>query len=180
MSLIDASSNQEVKVSPIAQPAPVIEVLKPINPMAKLRNAKRTPQAKPHAIPAMMLSRSERQQMGLLRSKLNESSQGALKFNVFDDDDDDLPGYDELSIHQFYSRPKLVKDENPDDTVDSALFNDTVKLRLTMARLKALEAHALAHATDDGEPLPERVSNRLAEARAKALARFTETHSEQA
>ena len=178
VSLIDASSNQEVTVSAIAQPAPVIEVLKPINPMAKLRAAKKVAQAtKPHTIPVQLLSRSERQQMALLLSNLSEKEKGKAKQKFVDDDDDGDDGYEALPLHQFYTRPRLVRDDEPDEAANITLFNDNVRLRLMMARLKALEAHAMAQVQDDGEPLPERVSNRLAEARAKALARHAELHS---
>ncbi len=178
VSLIDASSNQEVTVSAIAQPAPVIEVLKPINPMAKLRAAKKVAQAaKPHAIPAQLLSRSERQQMALLLSNLHEKEKGKIKPNYFDDEDDGNDGYEVLPLHQFYSRPRVVRDDEQQEAANTTLFNDNVRLRLMMARLKALEAHAIAQVQDDGAELPERVTSRLAEARAKALARHAELHS---
>ncbi len=177
VSLIDASSNQEVTVSPIGQPAPVIEVLKPINPLAKLRAAKKVAQAKPHTLPAQLLSRSERQQLTLLLSNLHEKETGKLKPNYLDDENDGDDGYEMLVLHQFYSRPRLVRDDEPDEAANTTLFNDNVRLRLMLARLKALEAQAMAQAPDDGAPLPERVTSRLAEARAKALARHAELHS---
>lgn len=179
ISLIDASSNQEVIVSPIPQPAPLAHVLKPLNPMAKLRAAKKeAPQAKARVFPAVMLSRAERQQMALLLTGPKKSPQGKIRIKFFDDDDDDDNGYEDLPLHQFYSRPRLVRDDesNYDDTLSPTLFSDNVRIRLLMARLKAVEAHALTHVSDDGVPLSEGVQTRLAAARAKALARHAELH----
>jgi hypothetical protein len=48
-------------------------------------------------------------------------------------DDVDV-GYDELSIHRGYSRPRLVED---DDTE----LSDEIKIRLMVARMKALEVY---------------------------------------
>jgi hypothetical protein len=48
---------------------------------------------------------------------------------------------------------------------------------LLISRLKAVEAHALNQAKDDGEALPESVQHRLQEARMKAVRAHQEKFS---
>lgn len=65
---------------------------------------------------------------------------------------------------------RVIKDDKQDDPeADLLAISDTARIRLMMARLKAVEAHVLAQVPDDGEALPQRVTDRLKEARAKAL-----------
>jgi hypothetical protein len=53
---------------------------------------------------------------------------------------------------------------------DSQGLSEHVRFRLLMARLKAVEAHALNQVQDDGEALSESVQLRLKQARLKAVA----------
>ena len=167
-SFVDASvPHAGVTITPIPMPAAVTEVLPPINPTAKLRAAKKAKQATKEALPITLLSRTERHQMALMvaRQKNNEAPAHSA------DDEDEGQSHDgEHVLQQFYSRPRVIKDDKQDDPeADLLAISDTARIRLMMARLKAVEAHVLAQVDDDGEALPQRVTDRLKEARAKAL-----------
>ena len=168
LSFVDpAASPADVTITPIPMPAAVTELLPPINPAAKLRAANKAKQDAKNALPATLLSRTERHQMALLIAKRQK---GASPAHNIEDDDEGQSHDGEHVLHQFYSRPRLIKeDERDDPEADLMAISDTARVRLLMARLKALEAHALAQVPDDGEALPQRVTDRLKEARAKAL-----------
>ncbi|WP_434516190.1 hypothetical protein AB6Q56_06045 [Dechloromonas sp. ARDL1] len=167
-SFVDASvPHAGVTITPIPMPAAVTEVLPPINPTAKLRAAKKAKQATKEALPITLLSRTERHQMALMvaRHKNNEAPAHSAG-----DEDEGQSHDDEHVLQQFYSRPRVIKDDKQDDPeADLLAISDTARIRLMMARLKAVEAHVLAQVDDDGEALPQRVTDRLKEARAKAL-----------
>ncbi len=167
-SFVDASvPHAGVTITPIPMPAAVTEVLPPINPTAKLRAAKKAKQATKEALPITLLSRTERHQMALMvaRQKNNEAPAHSAG------DEDEGQSHDgEHVLQQFYSRPRVIKDDKQDDPeADLLAISDTARIRLMMARLKAVEAHVLSQVADDGEALPQRVTDRLKEARAKAL-----------
>ena len=167
-SFVDASiPHAGVTITPIPMPAAVTEVLPPINPAAKLRAAKKAKQATKDALPATLLSRTERHQMALMvaRHRNNE----APVHSAGDEDEGQSHDGDHV-LQQFYSRPRVIKDDKQDDPeADLLAISDTARIRLMMARVKAVEAHVLAQVADDGEALPQRVTDRLKEARAKAL-----------
>lgn len=168
-SFVDASVNHaNVTITPIPMPAQVTELLAPVNPAAKLRAAKKVKLAKKQSFPQTMLSRTERHQLALLVEL--KKANGQPFHNIFDDEDGPA-GYDELSIHQFYSRPRLVADDDgEDDEHGIVTVSENARVRLLMARLKAMEAYAMAQIVDDGEALPNSVTQRLAAARQKAVA----------
>lgn len=71
-------------------------------------------------------------------------------------------------LQQFYSRPRVIKDDKQDDPeADLLAISDTARIRLMMARLKAVEAAMLAQVADDGEALPAMSPTALKEARAE-------------
>lgn len=160
------SADAVVTVTPIPMPAPVIEVLKPVNPTAKLRSAKKLRLAKTKAFPKTLLSRTERHQMALLATSPKVGEQQVRKH--LRDENDGETGYDDLVLHRSFSQPKLVA-ESDDNDVDVIGLTDTVKLRLLIARMKAVEAHALAQMTDQGDDLSESVKLRLFMARMRAV-----------
>jgi hypothetical protein len=85
-------------------------------------------------------------------------------------DENNESGYDELVLQRFYSRPKLASEpDTEDEGADTDDLSETVKLRLMFARLKAVEAHALAQVADPGDDLPEAIRQRLANARELAV-----------
>lgn len=125
-----------------------------------------------------LLSRSVREQINLGRKQGDDPT----SFNLSEDDDDER-GLDELDLHRFYNRPKLVdvaEPVNADD--DDADLPAHITLRLFMARTKAVEAHILAHESKadqgNGDELSDTVKQRLREAREKAVAAFIAKHGE--
>jgi hypothetical protein len=119
-----------------------------------------------------MLSRSAREQF-VLAGKANDDTVG---FRASDDDDEET-GLDDLDLHRSFSRPKVAKTldqldegDNPDAAID---LPEHIKLRLLMARTKAVEALVLAQeskASDTpDEALSDTVKLRLRIARERAV-----------
>lgn len=157
-----------VVITPVPMPASVAEALKPIGKAPKLRAVKKSNLAKQKTFPPILLSRTERHQLALLVAS-TETGNAALRRFLHDENNES--GYDELVLQRFYSRPRLASE--PEDDEDETGIDDlseTVKLRLLFARLKAVEAHALAQVADPGDELPESVRQRLAAARQLAVA----------
>lgn len=127
------SSEAIVTVTPIPPPASVTEF------RADLPRAKKLKVAKKKSIPKAMLSRTERHQMALLApmAKIGDPS-------LIDavNDEDAGSGIADLDLHRSFSRPKLTEaEEQNKDDVDDEDLPDTIKLRLFLARMKAVQAH---------------------------------------
>jgi hypothetical protein len=166
-SLVDAVENAPgVTISSGPMPPPVIEVLKLERPVAKLRSAKKWRLAKRSLPPIMLLSRTERRQVALLL--VANRSPGDQRSFAYQHGDDIPSGLDELVLHRSFSYPKVVAE--PDDAdADSQGLSAEVRLRLLMARFKAVEALALSQVPDTDEALSDNVRNRLFEARRMAV-----------
>lgn len=138
-----------------------------IKPVVKQRSAKKVA-----AIRKSMLSRSARNQMALLAAPQRPSAP-LVPPGVDEDNDDD--GISDLDIHRSYHRPRVVKvfDEDEDENTVATDLSDTVKLRLFLARMKAIEAHQRAHCASRGDlagdSVPESVKLRLLLARRQAV-----------
>jgi len=160
----DAAGDQAVIVTPIPMPAQVTELS-----ASTMRPAKKPKALVKNSAPAKsMLSRTERHQIALLKSQTKGDARALIDLA---DDDDAAPGIDDLDLHRSFSRPKVAKLVDQDDDEAQGL-SATVKLRLLLARMKAVETHALvwpAEAADAGADLSDSVKQRLSEARMKAL-----------
>jgi hypothetical protein len=165
-SVVDMSvAAQGVTISAIPMPAPVIEVLKLDDPVARARAAKKLRLAKAKPSPTMMLTRTERRQVALLVVPKQPDEPAGHTY----DQDDNYQGHpDELVLHRSFSRPRLV-DEPANDETESDTVPAHIGLRLMLARLKAVETHALSQVADNDEPLSDSVLLRLKEARLKAV-----------
>lgn len=173
---------------PVAESMPVPEVVAPVmvydlapaSPAvqlarverrggAEIRPTEKPKLAKKSAPAKSMLSRSARSQMALLT--VNSQSKTAISLNFFNDQDDDT-GADDLDLHRSFSRPRVVQQDDQDDA-DDASVSDYVKLRLFMARMKAVEAHKMSSVADQpdngGDALSDAVKLRLSMARMKAV-----------
>jgi hypothetical protein len=158
-------------------PAAVTQLLQPPNPVAKALSAGKAKAAQKKPLPTIMLSRTERQQFALAKASPKPGKPlGDLSVRKQFRDEDSQGGYDDIPLHGSYSRPRLAEDDSVDaDSVDGIdALPGHVRLRLYLARVKALEAHALARAAAQAEdadtPLPAGIGERLAEARLKAVA----------
>ena len=165
--VVAPSTDSNIVVTPIPMPASVIELATTAKPVVKLRSAKGSKLAKNRPLPKMMLSRTERHQMALLAPKPKNGEQAVPKQL---DGQNGETGYDELAFHGPFSRPRPVSElEDDDDTPDAAQLSDTIRLRLFIARMRAVEAHALAHVADTDDDLSDIIKLRLANARMKAV-----------
>ena len=165
--VVALSTDSNVVVTPIPLPESVIDLASTEMTVVKLRSAKRSKLEKSWPLPIMMLSRSERHQLALLAPKPKNGEQ-AVRKQLHDQNGD--TGYDELVIHRSFSRPKLVSEiEDDDNTSDAAELSDTIKLRLLIARMRAVEAHALAQVADTDDDLSDTIKRRLANARLRAV-----------
>jgi len=168
-SIVEATgADAAVTVTPIPMPEPVTQLLQPVNPVAKLRSAKKPKLAKKASFPKTMLSRTERHQMALLLSTPNSANYQPSRKHLHDEHGE--AGYDELALHSFFNRPKVVSEPADSEDADSFGLSETIKLRLFLARAKAVQAHTLAKVADDqDDQLSEAVKLRLLLARSKAV-----------
>ena len=165
-SVVDMSvAAQGVTISAIPAPSPVVEVLNFDDPAARQRAARKLQQAKKKPSPAILLTRTERRQVALL---VASNKSGEPHGFTYDQDGGNQSGLDDLDLHRSFSRPKIV-DESSTDKADANELPRHIRLRLMLARLKAVEAHALSQVVDSDEALPESILLRLKEARMKAV-----------
>ena len=98
---------------------------------------------------------------------------------IASDDEDDDEGLDDQDLHRSYSQPKVAKtlDQLADGDEGVIDLPDHVKLRLWMARTKAVDAFVLAQAskaTAADDALSDKVKLRLLIARNRALKAYDE------
>jgi hypothetical protein len=161
------SLDADVVVTPIPIQPSVIDLAAATKPVVKLRPTKRSKLTKKKSLPTMMLSRTERHQMALLAPKPKSGEQSVRK-QLHDQNGDG--GFDELVFHRCFSRPKLVSESDGNqDIADFADLSDGIKLRLLIARMRAVEAHAMVQAADADGNLSDTVKQKLADARMRAV-----------
>ena len=101
---------------------------------------------------------------------------------IASDDEDADTGIDELDLHRSFSQPKVVKVSDQADDDDEAIVDlpDHIKIRLLMARTKAVEAHILNQAGKASgfaeEELSDTVKLRLFISRTRALKAHSEKY----
>lgn len=162
-------AEQAVTVTPVPMPVPVTELRVAPARVTEVRPARQAKAPNNKSIAKSLLSRTERHQVALLSKPVA----GATVVHTLVNDDDDEYDAENLDLHRSFSRPKVVKVSDQDDDEDLLAIPETVKLRLYLARMKAVEALALARAADrqtaDDGDLPETVTQRLLLARTKAV-----------
>lgn len=170
-----------VIVSAIPAPAAVTQLLQPAAGAPKLRASvpvKKVKVAKARPLPKSLLSRSERQQLAL---RTSSGKLSAVSVRKFFDDEDQSSGLDELVLHRSFARPRVHNGPQVEDDDEAVLAElpATVRLRLFMARMKAVEVQALAAAGDrpDGAEMTDEVKLRLFLARSRALEAHRRLHA---
>ncbi|NTV68651.1 MAG: hypothetical protein HGA71_00755 [Azonexaceae bacterium] len=164
-SVVDMSvAAQGVTISAIPTPPLAIKVLT-LEQSDRLRAVRKARLARKKASTAIMLTRTERRQVALL---IASTHPGEPQVFTYDPHDNYQGGLDELDLHRSFNRPKVV-DEPAGNEAEADDLPPHVRLRLMMARLKAVEAHALSQVPDTDEALPDSVLARLKEARLKAV-----------
>lgn len=159
-----------VSIAPVPVPATVTELASfpPKNTgLAQTKKLKAATEARAKS----MLTRSAREQIAL--AKTSAQSDDKARLNASNDEEDDS-GLDDLDLHRSYSQPKVAKVHDATDEDDSALdLPEHIKLRLFMARTKAVDAFILSQmdkAPDyQGDELSDTVKIRLCIARARAV-----------
>lgn len=166
-----------VTIAPVPMPAAVIELAHYLPERTSLKQAKRVKAAKVARVKSM-LSRSAREQIALARTSAKPDDRVRLTASENEDADS---GIDGLDLHRSFSQPKVAKeaDQAADDEADIDL-SDHVKLRLLLARTKAVEAYILsqeAKASSLGDDeLSDTVKLRLYIARARAVKAHSEKY----
>lgn len=168
-SVVDMSvAAQGVTISAVPMQPRAIKVLT-LEESDRLRAAKKARIeariAKKKAATVLMLSRTERRQVALLSASTHT---GEPQIFTYDPNDNYQGGLDELDLHRSFNRPKVVDDASNDEA-DRDEVPGHIRVRLMVARLKAVEAHALSQVPDTDEALPDSVLLRLKEARLKAV-----------
>ncbi len=162
-----------VIVTPIPMPAQVTELLGARANPAKALADKKVKVADRKPLPKILLSRTERQRIALAKAAAPAKAGDPPLRKILRDEEGD-GGYEDLPLHRSFSRPRVAPADADDDADAVAALSDGVKLRLLLARMKAVEAHALTWAVDQpgvaDEPLSEAVQTRLSLARMKAVA----------
>ncbi len=162
-------AEQAVTVTPVPMPVPVTELRVSRARVTEVRPARQAKAPTTRSIEKSLLSRTERHQVALL----SKPAAGATAVHTLVNDDDDEYDAENLDLHRSFSRPKLVKASDQDDDEEFLAIPETVKLRLYLARMKAVEALALARAADDpavgDDDLPDTVRQRLSLARTTAV-----------
>lgn len=162
---LSAEATMALPALPMATPAAALPSALKIT--AKARPGQKPKVAKAKTLQKLLLSRTARQQMALFASRTDDPAHARVL-----GDDDVNTGTDVLDLHVFYGRPEPVKDDDQDDGEDDDAISETVRLRLFLARMKAVEAHAVARAAQDEDAtdeLSDKVKARLAGARMAAL-----------
>ncbi len=168
-----AFSDSVVVVTPVPTPAQVtilrsdLSLTPEIAAAKKLKADKKLKQAKKPTLPKSMLSRTERQQMALLAGKPKGGNQ--LDWS---DHEDAGSGAEVIVLHRSFHRPKLAEVEHEQEGDRDHFVSDEIKVRLFLARMKAVEAHALASVAepeDNDVAFSDSVKLRLLLARKKAL-----------
>lgn len=160
-----------VTIAPVPMPATVVELARYSPKNTSIGQAKKAKAAKVAA--RSMLSRSAREQIALARTSAKPDDHE--RHNASDDEDADT-GLDELDLHRSFSQPKVAKTTKQldDDAADDLPAH--IKLRLLMARTKAVEAYILSQVGKEADTteLSDHVKLRLSAARARAM----QAHSE--
>ncbi len=162
-------ADQAVTVTPVPMPVRVTELRVNAARATEVRSTRQSKSAKTRSIEKSMLSRTERHQVALLSAK---PATGTSVLRTLVNDGDEEYAAEDLVLHRSFNRPKVVKVTDQDDEDDLLAIPETVKLRLYLARMKAVEALVLARVADQptagDDDLPDTVRQRLLLARTKS------------
>lgn len=159
-----------VTIAPVPLPATVTEFSLGSPKSARIKQSKKAKAAKV-ARAKSMLSRSAREQIAIANSSALPG--GRVQMAASNNEDADTSD-NQLDLHRSFSQPRVAKATDQADDDEGVIdLPDHVKLRLLMARTKAVEAHVLnqvANASDSGDDgLSAAVKLRLYIARVRAV-----------
>lgn len=165
-----------ITIAPVPMPAMVTELTSysPRNVHGQARSAKAAKVARAKS----MLSRTAREQMALASTAVAKADDHE-RLDASNDEDNDS-GIDAQDLHRSFSQPKVAKKPGQADVDEQAVIDlpEHIKLRLLMARTKAVEAYILSQAgktsNSADEDLSDTVKVRLLMARARAVKAHTD------
>jgi hypothetical protein len=170
---VDQIPTAEAVVSPVPLEAPpaalALSLPTELGNTSQFKPADKPRIARKAKLKESMLSRSARNQMALLAVKTPMGTTFSL--DIFGNQDGEH-GLDDIDLHRSFSRPQVAKRLGQDD---GAAFevSEYAKLRLFLARQKAVEAFKLARVADAGpgqdEIFTDSIKIRLSLARMKAV-----------
>jgi len=131
-----AGADSGVTVTPISSHSMAVELVRELNPGSEKRLVRNVAQKK--SLPKSLLTRTERHQIALLVEK-PKSADPSLRYSINDEDTDG--GADDLDLQASFGRPKVAKKMDQNDEDKDQALSDAVKLRLFLARMKAIKAH---------------------------------------
>lgn len=165
-----------VTIAPVPMPATVIELTRYSPKSTGHGQAKKVKAAKV-ARAKSMLSRSARQQIALASTSAKPDDRARL---IASDEEGSDVGIDQLELHRSFSQPKVAKAPDQADDDDETVIDlpDHVKLRLLLARTKAVEAYILSQVGKASGPADEELSDTVKLRLYIARARAVKAHSE--
>jgi hypothetical protein len=179
----DAASAQPSQVEAVVTIAPVplpatVTTFSLDSPKSTRIKQSRKAKAVKVARAKSMLSRSAREQIAIANS--SSLPDGRVRIAASNDGDADASD-DQLDLHRSFSQPRVAKASDQADDDEGVIdLPDHVKLRLLMARTKAVESHILNQIgnTPDSaeEELSATVKLRLYIARVRAVAAHREKY----
>ena len=178
MTALESNADVSVTIAAIPMPAQVVELARYSPKKNGLGQTKKIKAAKVE-IAKSMLSRSARQQIAIASTSNKPDDKARL---LASENEDAGTGFDMLDLHRSFSQPRVAKVADHADDDDEAVSDlpDHIKLRLFMARTKAVEAHILnqvGKASDAEETeLSDTVKLRLYLARARAVKAHSEKY----
>jgi hypothetical protein len=131
-----AAADNAVTVTPISSHSMAVELVKELQPSSEMGASRKVAQKKP--LPKSLLSRTERHQIALL-VETPRSGEPLVSYSLNDEDNDG--GADDLDLQSSFGRPKVAKQIDQNDEDRDQGLSDAVKLRLFLARMKAVKAH---------------------------------------
>lgn len=171
MTALESNADVSVTIAAIPMPAQVVELARYSPKKNNLGQTKKVKAAKV-AIAKSMLSRSARQQIAIASTSSKPDDKARL---LASENEDTGTGFDMLDLHRSFSQPRVAKVADQADEEDETLSNlpEHIKLRLLLARTKAVEAHILnqvgKNSDSDEAELSDTVKLRLYLARARAV-----------
>ena len=164
-----------VTIAPVPMPATVTELAR-YSPKSRGHVPAKKVKAAKVARAKSMLSRSARQQIALASTSAKPDDRARL---IASDEEGADIGIDQLDLHRSFSQPKVAKAVDPKEDDEAVIdLPYHVKLRLLLARTKAVEAHILNHVGKASSPADEELSDTVKLRLYIARARAVKAHSE--
>lgn len=175
MTALEPYAEAVVTIAPVPMPAAVIELAHYSPKRTGIGQAKKAKAAKV-ARAKSMLSRSARQQIALASTGAKPDARARL---IASDDEGADTGIDVLDLHRSFSQPKVAKaSDQADDDDEASDLPAHIKLRLLMARTKAVDAYILSQVGKASDPADEELSDTVKIRLLLARVRAVKAHSE--